>query len=861
MNKNFLRGFGGLAALASVALGLAAVSSPAGAAGTPQSQVPSAVPAYFTPNVKDGTVFTIASVGTRVILGGDFTQAAKPGGAVVTRRYVLAFNASNGAIDNGFVPVLDGAVQDVTPGPSPDTVYVSGVFTTVNGVKSRNIALLSTVTGAIVSGFKSPTPNGGVTTAKLVGRRVIIGGNFTTVSGSQRLGLASLSATTGVLDSYVTTKLTGHHNYTGQPNQALGAVGVKSLDVSPDGRQLVAVGNFKTADGAPHDQVAMLTLGSASATLNANWNTLQFSGACHIGSFDAWIRDVQFSPDSAYFVIVASGGSGTNTDGTRALCDSASRWESSAAGNNLKPTWIDWTGQDSLWSVAVTGAAVYVGGHQRWLNNSYGYDKAGAGAVPRPGLAAIDPVSGVPLSWNPGRQPRGAGAYALYATSTGLYVGSDTSYIGNFAYYRQRIAYFPLAGGSTPASTAVRALPANVYSAAPTGGLAARTGILYRVNAGGPPVGTTDNGPDWDADAGPGDPGYGYHGDGSSTSSTGSGVALSSSVPAGTPATLFNDQRFDPGYKNDGKEMHWSFPVPAGTSVAVQLYYSNHFSGTSQPGQRVFDVAIDGVAVQNKYDIVADVGDKTGSMKSFTVTSPASGRVTIDFTHEVNNPLVDAIEIVRADAPTSPAPAGELSYRGFDGTTAGGQTGVSTPGIDWSTTRGAFVVGNTLFYGTTGGTFHRASFDGRVGTSSAVDPYNDPAWADVNTGSGQTYKGVPSSFYSEIVNLSGAFYSQGRLFYTQAGRSTMNWRWFSPDSGTVGATEFQVDGGNFVSVAGTFFSGSTLYYASKADGTLHATTLTGTTVSGGDPVVSGPGKDGVDWRARSLFTYGAPDAS
>ncbi len=138
------------------------------------------------------------------------------------------------------------------------------------------------------------------------------------------------------------------------------------------------------------------------------------------------MQDVDFSPDGTYFVIAATGGSGTNIDGTRSLCDSATRWETNSTGTNVKPTWVDYSGQDTIASVAVTGTAVYVGGHQRWLNNSAGFDYAGAGAVPRPGLGALDPASGVPTSWNPGRNPRGSGAASLLATSTGLWVGSDT---------------------------------------------------------------------------------------------------------------------------------------------------------------------------------------------------------------------------------------------------------------------------------------------------------------------------------------------------------------------------------------------------------------------------------------------------
>lgn len=60
----------------------------------------------------------------------------------------------------------------------------------------------------------------------------------------------------------------------------------------------------------------------------------------------------------------------------------------------LRPMWINYLGGDSLHSVAVTGAAIHVQGHQRWPDLPYGRDSAGAGAVSRPGIDAIGPGSG-----------------------------------------------------------------------------------------------------------------------------------------------------------------------------------------------------------------------------------------------------------------------------------------------------------------------------------------------------------------------------------------------------------------------------------------------------------------------------------
>src|SRR5699024_517949 len=111
-----------------------------------------------------------------------------------------------------------------------------------------------------------------------------------------------------------------------------------------------------------------------------------------------------FAPNGRYFVVVTSGG-GINPS---SLCDSAARFRSGGAGFH-RPQWVNKTGADTLLSVAASRDAVYVGGHQRWMNNPRGRDVPRTGAVPRPSLAALDPRTGIPLGWNPGRNPRGYG--------------------------------------------------------------------------------------------------------------------------------------------------------------------------------------------------------------------------------------------------------------------------------------------------------------------------------------------------------------------------------------------------------------------------------------------------------------------
>jgi PKD repeat protein len=108
-------------------------------------------------------------------------------------------------------------------------------------------------------------------------------------------------------------------------------------------------------------------------------------------------------------------------------------------------------------------------------------------------------------------------------------------------------------------------------------------------------------------------------------------------------------------------------------------------------------------------------------------------------------------------------------------------------------------------------------------------------------------------------SVTGEFYSDGRLYYALLGQSQLYSRWFSPDSGIVGSEEFTVGGANFSNIAGMVLSGTTLYYANRSDGTLHAIPFANGIPDGShDSVVSGPAIDGNDWRTRGMFLYGPP---
>jgi PKD repeat protein len=684
----------GMLAAATILAASAALPGTASAVGVAQATLPTAVPFANTPQVLDNAVQELNQAGTgtaaRVVAAGNFTQvqdAAANGGTTFAQPYVFAFNPTTGAVDRNFRPRANGVVDTVLPGPN-NTVFLGGSFTTMNGTAVNRLAQLNLSNGQLTS-FRAPAINGTVNDILFAngpgGGRLLVAGVFTTVGGVAHGGLASLNPTTGALDPYMGIDVAGHFNWDGTSNTAKGSVGVENFDLSPNGSRLAVIGNFRTADGLSRLQSFTATLTSGGATVDADWATDVYSPGCYTFAFDSYVRDVQWAPDGSYFVIGVAGGSNPGTH-----CDTVTRWNAGDRGATVQPTWTAYSGGDSTWAVAVSSTAVYGGGHSRWFNNPNGNDSAGAGAVPRPGMAAFDPRTGMPLKWNPGRNPRGVGAQAMLVTAQGLYVGSDTEYIGNRTYTRKRLAYFPLAGGAAPAAEQLRTLPGNVDMA----GRAAASG-----------------------------------------------------------------------------------------SAGVDDVVARYLNGTS---------------------VSADV-------------EPANG------------------------------------------------------GVAWSQARGGFMVGNTVYYGypnaAAGNAYYlyKRTFDGTTwGQPTVLDPYNDPYWSPVSAGINrwtqtvEYYRGLIPDFYgTPLSTVTGMVFSNGRVYYTKAGSSALFTRPFSVDSDVLGASETTAAASGFDDVGGMFLSGSTLYWASAANGQLNSVPFVngvpGATVTTVDTT--------RDWRSRVMFVGpGGPPA-
>ena len=427
-----------MAALAVLTTGLAPglgagfIAGPA-AASIEHPAVVGEDPADHTPHLVAGAgafplALAVAERGGTTYVGGRFDAVENAGRTQTTpRRNLVAFDATTGAIDVTFDPAFDGDVYALLA--TADSVYVGGSFKTVDGVTRPALAKLDADTGRLDTSFLPPVQGGRVSEIRLVDGRLLVGGTF-------RQHLLAVDPGTGRNTGYLDISIDDRLPL------STSKVEVYRFAVDPARTRLMAVGNFSTVQGQTRRRAFMLNLGPDAATLN-RWYYPPLHDKCRTDSpsKQAYLEDVDFSPDGSYFVFASTGyvTALSSQIGTH-VCDAAARFETDVAAPT-KPTWINYTGGDTLHAVAVTGAAAYVQGHNRWLDNPLGKDSAGPGAVERRGIGAIDPATGNALAWNPDKPARQGGQDFL-VTDTGLWVPSDSQRFNGE--YHRGIAFVPL---------------------------------------------------------------------------------------------------------------------------------------------------------------------------------------------------------------------------------------------------------------------------------------------------------------------------------------------------------------------------------------------------------------------------------
>jgi PQQ-like domain len=150
----------------------------------------------------NGRVNTIFVSGSVVYLGGQFTSVRPAGAAAgtgeVTRNHAAAFSLTTGAL-LPWNPNANGTVRAIRVAGSK--VFLGGSFTQVGGHGRTRLAAVSPTSGALLSGW-SASADAEVLSIVPHGTLLYLGGSFGSVDGSPRAHLAAVSQATGGLAAW-----------------------------------------------------------------------------------------------------------------------------------------------------------------------------------------------------------------------------------------------------------------------------------------------------------------------------------------------------------------------------------------------------------------------------------------------------------------------------------------------------------------------------------------------------------------------------------------------------------------------------------------------------------------------------------
>lgn len=428
---------------------------------------------FNMPGVLDGRVEAIAIDGDTVYVGGSFTQVQNPfSNEIINQPYLFAYSKLSGQVLREFDPVLNNAVYALETTGEGSGIFVGGVFNELNGEISLRGLVKIHDNGDRMLGFDA-RPDALVTSLVRHGTTLYAGGNFDSISGIAVENLAAINVSTGAVLPDIALDFDGVLSTA----STRGVQGIDDMDISSDGKLLVVAGNFSIVDGLSRPRLAAIELNGQAQV--SNWNTNVFDIQCPNESHPQYILGLDISPDDGYLVV--------GTTGFRILgnpaCDTVTRYELTNLDNNdVQPTWVNFTGGDTIYEVVSTGHAVYAGGHFQFLDNDFGNGSvAGPGSTARAGLAALDPLNGLTVqSWKSDRNPRGLGTFALIPADDGLYIGDDTDFLNGSEH--RKLKFLPVSNQSIARPTAP-ALPATILTSRDD----ALDGSLFRADGIDPP--------------------------------------------------------------------------------------------------------------------------------------------------------------------------------------------------------------------------------------------------------------------------------------------------------------------------------------------------------------------------------------
>jgi len=411
------------------------------------------------PVVLDGDVRAHAQIGDRIFVGGQFQQVQRPDGTTITQPNIFAYNINTGLLDESFRPAVDNGVWALEVNPRGDALYVGGRFVRWDDSFAERVAKLDAF-GNRDTSFQA-TASAIVRDLAVTNDDVYLAGDFLFVGDEFRAGFAAVDANTGAVDPGFIMNV---------ENSAAAGQLARGIVVTSDGNSVFGLHFGTSINGDPREALVKINTAGNTASL-ANWR-VDWSGQTRFRSCLNSLRDIAIAPDDSFIVI---GGQGADNPPN---CDSVLRYPTDGTG----VIDFDWSARmySSVFSVAVSDTAVYVGGHfcaaplngavapsfqthERTNGVANSCDRNDPNnpvnpsvifpndAVFRDALAALDPLNGKALEWDPGSNAA-LGTLDLTIIDRGLLAGQDRDRYGNFI-LTGRSGFFDF-GGFTPAPPA-----------------------------------------------------------------------------------------------------------------------------------------------------------------------------------------------------------------------------------------------------------------------------------------------------------------------------------------------------------------------------------------------------------------------
>ena len=277
------------------------VAGPASAATGPVSSTPAAGTPQLAPTGTTEQVRQLVQCGGTMYAVGSFTSI-KRYSSTFTRTNAFSFSATSPYMVTSWDPEVNGTVNSIAFSPDCSIAYLGGAFTSIGGTAVKNIAAVSTSTGAVISTF-GHSANGQVETLLYYNGHLLTGGYYTSINnGTADPYMTSLNPSTGKDDGFIHLSISGNYQFPGVDSNP---TRVYNQQLSNSGTLDLVEGDFTSVGGQPRQQMFMLDLSGSTAAVTG-WTTSELNTNCNYNE-PFYAQAASWSPDDSTIYVATTG--------------------------------------------------------------------------------------------------------------------------------------------------------------------------------------------------------------------------------------------------------------------------------------------------------------------------------------------------------------------------------------------------------------------------------------------------------------------------------------------------------------------------------------------------------------------------